>query len=90
MIFETEHWKFTLVPRFVRKPYDKLYKEITCIHCNGRSSAYDPFGEDINCTFCHNTGKQKKDVTPKIPPPPEITPEFIDHMRKAFNEFKNK
>lgn len=87
LIEETEHWRFTLIPEYRRKPYKKVYEKRQCYHCYGLSvpSLFSLDRED--CFSCNNTGELDVDVTPKPPEKPEIPQDYIDHMRKAHNEY---
>jgi hypothetical protein len=91
MITETEHWIFQLIPRYVRRPYTKVYKKVTCNFCNGESSTkQSPFSidwHDRDCDWCFNTGEIEKEIPPVVPPAPTIPQSYIDHMKKAHKEY---
>ena len=62
MIFETEHWRLAVVPKFVRKRYIRRYKQEECAECKG-NSVRTFFNLDWEpCLYCNNTGKKIVDV----------------------------
>lgn len=90
MIFENEYYRLELIPRYVAKPLPNIKKQ--CPHCNGTGKN---IGDDVDlyfifsCDWCGGTGERwEKQLPPEKPPIIEMA--FIEHMRKAVQEFKNE
>ena len=86
MLQETEHWRLEIVPRYVRKPYEKKFSEVRC-NCVDPESMSFHAGNDPNCIHCHGTGSFFREIRETVPEPPAIDMAYIEHMRKAHKEF---
>ena len=79
---ETKHWRLEVIPRYVLKNnHEIVWRDITCPRCNGSCGWYN---ED--CDECHNTGKIRI-MKRKHEPKPEISMEYVEHMKKAHRDF---
>lgn len=84
---ETEHWRLEIIPRYVRKKDTIKKKIITCYHCNGLSTGFCMWDDREDCQYCYNSGVLQVNDDDDVEPPPEITKEFVEHMRKAYIAF---
>lgn len=88
---ETEHWRLEIIPRYVRKRETIKKKIVTCYFCNGKSASNWCIWDDRdNCDRCHNSGVIQVDDNEGVENRPEITKDFVEHMRKAYQAYFNK
>lgn len=91
MEFSNEHWRLIITPQYVRKDNQKI--KVDCHSCNGQGfeDETDPnylgfLDRGKPCFFCHGTGK--REVLPEIPPPPEMDQQFLDDLKKWFQNYR--
>lgn len=85
----TDEWRISATIDFVPKA---IKEEVECDHCNGRGSVgggFHSMTEKEPCDWCGGTGRKtilKRPYSMK----PDVPQVLIDHMRKAYLEYKLK
>jgi hypothetical protein len=87
MIWENEHYKFVITPRWVRTSKEE-YTEKPCHDClgSGRTVKDDYMFESEICSTCRGVGLLKKLVP--IPKPPEMDKDFLEVLDRFVQEYK--
>jgi DnaJ-class molecular chaperone len=86
---DTEEWKISCRLEFVPKI---TWKEVECSKCGGQGRTNMHFGsldDPETCWDCHGSGI--KSIQERAwTNPPKVPQELIDHMQKAYLEWKLK
>lgn len=86
----TEEWKIAIHVEFVPK---KTWDRVKCPDCLGTGKPRVHFGvwedDDNFCKVCSGKGWRDVQVFPKEPKP-KLLEDLLDHMKKAYLEYKLK
>lgn len=86
---DTEEWRIAASLDYIHK---KQWEDAECPQCGGTGKTGGGFGslsDPEECNRCWGTRLISKQVFPKEPKP-KLPQDLIDHMRKAYLEYKLK